>query len=124
MRVTGVLDQPRGFGAGDHVCWVYEDEGDRDRAGAAFLAEGLDRGERLMWSAPDGDAGGARAVAALGDVDALVGRGALILQDLGTAYRPGDPGGQVAAWAKATDAALADGFAACGSPPTRRPWCS
>jgi MEDS: MEthanogen/methylotroph, DcmR Sensory domain len=111
MRVTGVLDQPCGLGAGDHLCWVYEDEGDRDRAGAAFLGEGVDRGERLMWIASEGDARGRRAMAALGDVDALVERRALVIQGLGTAYRPRDPDDQVGAWDEATDAALADGFA-------------
>lgn len=59
VRMTGVIDDARGFGLHDHVCWVYEDPEDFRSRAREFLAEGLGQVQRVWY-------------VALGEVEGLV----------------------------------------------------
>ncbi|GGP41260.1 MEDS domain-containing protein [Saccharothrix coeruleofusca] len=113
MRTAGVLDAVRGLGLHDHVCWPYDDPADFRRRAVEFLADGLALGQRA-WYVADSDDEVMR-----GHLDELPGaaealeRGALQLHPIGETYRSGQvvtPADQVAAYAAATDQALADGY--------------
>lgn len=113
MRTAGVLDAVRGLGLHDHVCWPYDDPAEFRTQAVGFLSDGLALGQRAWYVAePDTDE-------LRGHLDGLPGvaealdRGALQLCSIGTTYRSGQvvvPADQVAAYAAATDQALADGY--------------
>jgi hypothetical protein len=108
-----VVDDVRGLGLHDHVCWAYDEQAElRDRS-LEFLADGLALGERVCYVA----SGPAQAllddVRSLADADGLLRPGALRVAPLEDTYGRHsvvDPGEQVAAYAAATEEALADGF--------------
>lgn len=112
MRAANLLDDFSGVEQGDHVCWAYDDEAVFDEAAARFLAEGRDRGERLIWVGDGGErlrAGGGP----LGAVDELTSRGDLRLLPLAEAYAadgPFSPEEQLAFYDGATRQALDDGY--------------
>src|SRR5690242_4841177 len=93
-----------------HVCWSYDDRRDLDAYARSYLGSGLDQGEQV-WYVP-GDQPGPVA-------EWLLGRGresrpdAVRVLPIGAAYPTGqvtDPAGQVAAYASATEQAVAAGF--------------
>lgn len=50
MRRQGLVDSPSGVGINGHACWGYEDlAGDFRDAAVAFLAEGIELGQALMF---------------------------------------------------------------------------
>ncbi|MEU4769665.1 MEDS domain-containing protein [Actinosynnema sp. NPDC023794] len=114
MRRSGFVDDTRGLGVHDHVCWRYDDVREFRARAREFLADGLEQGYRVCYVAP-------------GDAEALVEdlRG---IDGLGRALREGaaqvvsvdatyaidavvEPEAQVRAYAAATEAAVTDGFA-------------
>jgi anti-anti-sigma regulatory factor len=103
-----------GAGTTDHLCWVYDDDGDFDAAVRAFLAGGLARGERLLCVGErviDSLAGG--ATAPLGDTHALQAQGVLRTLTLAEAYAATGsftPEAQLAFYDEATRSAIADGY--------------
>lgn len=96
-----------------HVCFTYTSDEEFADAAVAFLADGRARGERMQLVA-DATAAELRSlVDPLGDVDALVASGALLLQPPEELYAFADAFSaedQLDAYARATERALADGF--------------
>jgi hypothetical protein len=86
----------------DHVCWSYDDLVDFRAYAAEFLSEGAAAGEYTWYV---GVAAGPQVTSLLGDVGRFV--------DVADAYTAGaaiDPDAQVAAYASATEAAVAAGY--------------
>lgn len=57
VRCHGLVDSPGGIGANGHACWGFEDPaGDFRDAAAAFLAEGVELGQALVFvGGPDAE---------------------------------------------------------------------
>ena len=110
MRRHGLADSPDALGLSGHACWGFDDIGELGAPAAAFLSEGSELGQRLMF------VGGPEAEAMVRETDpmkTLVQDGALQIAPFDAIY----PGGrrianvdQLAMYAGATDQALADGF--------------
>jgi len=110
MRRHGLADSPDDVGLNGHACWGFDDVADLQTAAAAFLAEGAELGQRLMF------VGGPEAEAMVRETDPMkscVQGGTLQVAPFDAIY----PGGrrmanadQLAMYAGATDQALADGF--------------
>ncbi|MBB2936056.1 anti-anti-sigma regulatory factor [Amycolatopsis bartoniae] len=113
MRTSGVSTSGRGFGVHDHVCWSYDDHADFLARAVEFLTEGLHLGLRTAFVAP-GAADELRAQLSRAEPLArALADGALTVESLDGVYGPDevvDPETQVAAYAAATEAALAQGF--------------
>ncbi len=113
VRNHGNLASAAGISAGDHVCWAYETHEDFFAAGAAFLAEGLVAGERLVFTA---DLSVEELTARLGllelDPD-LVSERALLLRPTAELYYPefrNLPAGSTHPFEKLCTRAIADGY--------------
>ncbi|MBV9649552.1 MAG: MEDS domain-containing protein [Pseudonocardiales bacterium] len=52
VRRTGVIEDARGLGLHDHVCWAYDDLNDFRCRAREFLAEGLELGQQVWYVAP------------------------------------------------------------------------
>jgi anti-anti-sigma factor len=110
MRRQGLADSPDALGLNGHACWGFDEVGDLSTAAAAFLSEGSELGQRLMF------VGGPEAEAMVRETDpmrTLVRDGTLQVAPFESVY----PGGrrmanadQLSMYAGATDQALADGF--------------
>lgn len=86
VRPSGLLGESDGLADTDHVCWVFDDPLSFADAARRYLAEGLDRHERLLCVGA-GLAEDFRAAGEpFGSLDALTARGALGFADLGSAY--------------------------------------
>lgn len=112
MRSVGVLDTPS-VRPGAHVCWCFDDEEDFRAAATAFLAEGRRLGERLVYVADAAEEELARQLAGLGDVDALIHNGALLVEPTRRLYQGDDafdPGAQRRTYEQLVAAALSDGY--------------
>lgn len=99
--------------ASDHLCWVYDDDGDFDRAVRTFLAGGLARGERLLCVGERVIESLAGNAAPLGDTEALKAEGALGTLTLAEAYAATGtftPEDQLAFYTAATRRAIEDGY--------------
>ncbi|MGM1060703.1 MEDS domain-containing protein [Saccharothrix sp. Mg75] len=113
-RRSGLVEHGRGFGAHDHVCWRYGDARDFHDRVREFLSEGLSLGYRVCYIGT-GDADG--LVEDLDGIDGIgeaLRTGAAQVASLDATYPVGaviEPAAQVRTYAKATDAALAAGFA-------------
>ena len=113
MRSEGVVDRPAPAARGDHVCWVYEDTASFAAVAARFLADGLARGERLLFV---GHAEGIAALrqpdTALPSVDSLVAGGVLAFVAVEGAYRTGhfDVDRQLQFYDAVTRRAVDDGY--------------
>ena len=110
MRRHGLADLPDALGLNGHACWGFDEVGDLSTAAAAFLSEGSELGQRLMF------VGGPEAEAMVRETDpmrTLVHDGTLQVAPFEAVY----PGGrrmtdadQLSMYAGATDQAVADGF--------------
>lgn len=104
----------RGCGLHDHLCWSFASDDELAAVATDFLADGLEAGLRVGIIVP-GDPAAARArLHGLGDVEALVADGRLIVDPVAERYadgRPFVPAEQLARCEEALDEALADGFA-------------
>ena len=99
---------------GDHLSWLFSSDDELIEAATTYLADGLDRGERLLYVAdrPTDDAL-LGDLAGLGDVGRLVADGTLSVQRSRALYAPGevlDGPRQVATYRRMTEDALAAGF--------------
>ncbi|HVL90783.1 MAG TPA: MEDS domain-containing protein [Actinomycetota bacterium] len=48
-RTVGPVPDTSGLGAGDHVCWVYADDEDHRAGVTRYFADGIERGERIVY---------------------------------------------------------------------------
>jgi anti-anti-sigma regulatory factor len=97
----------------DHVCWVYDDPVDFHQRATAFLIDGLAAGERVEYVGSDSFDDLHRQLGVVDGLDELISAGQLVVRSLSGIY--GDdavvvPTEPVAAYAAATQAALAEGF--------------
>ncbi|MEK6438482.1 MEDS domain-containing protein [Pseudonocardia sp. T1-2H] len=104
MRVAGELGEARGYGLQDHLCFVFDAPAEFDRQARLFLAEGLERGCRVLYvgdSPPSAaELAGARPGAVrVAPAAATYGAGPVV-----------DPRGQVREYAAAVAEALTYGF--------------
>ncbi|MBB5960685.1 hypothetical protein FHS29_007313 [Saccharothrix tamanrassetensis] len=96
-----------------HLCWWYRDPAEFLVRAKEFLAEGLALGQRVRYLGP---AGPDALAAALGEVDGMAaaldgGAVEVASPEPGSPSDPVvDPAGQVAAYAEATEEALAAGY--------------
>jgi anti-anti-sigma factor len=116
VRSSGSLDAVPRAGAADHVCWVHggDDDAVFDDAVRAFLAGGLERGERLLCVGERVIDSVRSEVPPMPDVERLVAGGTLQLMTVAEAYAAtGDfsAEGQFAFYDAATRQAVAEGYA-------------
>jgi DcmR-like sensory protein/STAS domain-containing protein len=105
-----VLTGPAEVRTADHACWVYDDDAAFAEAARQYLAEGLDRGDRLLCV---GDAAALEQVRRAAGTDRRVSRDALQFVPITGAYPAGGrlvPDAQLAFYQQATRRALADGY--------------
>src|SRR4051812_45894363 len=104
-----------GFRRGDHVLLPYHCEDDRDAMLESYFREGLARGERCAYAAPpSGLQRLERRLRAGGvDVDRMIERGALVLHNSDSIYRPEgafDTDRTISFICERIDVAIAEGF--------------
>jgi ABC-type transporter Mla MlaB component len=95
-----------------HVCWGFDDDVAFRRAAGAFLAEGHERGDRLLYVADAGVAEMREHLSGL-DVERLVHDGGLLLRPVGELRRPGrafDWRRQIETYRALAHAAVEDGY--------------
>ncbi|ANZ40430.1 hypothetical protein BBK82_34865 [Lentzea guizhouensis] len=113
MRRSGVVENVRGFGLHDHVCWRFDDRTQlRDRA-AEFLADGLRLGQTVRYIGSGAVDRLREELAGTDVLRAALRDGTAQVTSLDDAYPVGtviDPAAQVRAYAAATEQAVADGF--------------
>lgn len=112
MRRFGSVESVRGLGRQDHLCWGFDQPGDfRDNA-AEFLSDGLARGLKVGYVVSSVQ----QLTDELGEIDGLddlIDRGAVETISVESLYGANDavePEATVAAYAAATEKALAEGF--------------
>ncbi|QGN45669.1 MEDS domain-containing protein [Micromonospora sp. WMMD558] len=96
-----------------HLCWSYDDQEVFADEAERHVAAGLAGGERVWFVTPTPTGPVAERLAGLPGFAEAVDRGAAAVVPLGETYTSGavvDPPTQVAAYAAATEAALAAGF--------------
>jgi ABC-type transporter Mla MlaB component len=111
-RGVELLERPSGR-AGTHICWGFKDFEAYRTAASAFLAEGLQRGERIFYLA---DAPEDELLGHLEGIDAerLAEAGDLVVRPVRSLLGPDgsfDGPAQVQAYQSLVDSALADGYA-------------
>lgn len=111
-RGVELLDRPSGS-AGTHLCWGFDEAGAFMAAANEFLAEGAERGQRLVYLA---DAPAAELAGHLAGLDAekMVGTGVLITQPVRDLLQPDgtfDGPSLIREYQALVDDALADGYA-------------
>jgi hypothetical protein len=113
VRSHGLTEFATWPGTHEHLCWTYVSHDEFLDAAVTFLVDGIAAGLRVMYVA-ESPAGELREhVAPVGDVDQLCAAGTLILQPLDDVYDVDAnivPEQQLAAYAAATDQALAGGY--------------
>lgn len=110
-RGVELLERPSGR-AGTHICWSFDDDRDFRDAASEFAAEGIDRGERVLYLA---DAPADELPGHLVGLDAerLLQSGDLLVRPVHDLYgHDGDFDGpaQVAAFRQLACSTLADGY--------------
>jgi anti-anti-sigma factor len=113
VRAHGRVAEVPEAGPADHVCWVYDDDGDLDTAVSRFMAGGLARGERLLVVGEEMIDGLDAATLPFGGTEELVARGALTTLSLAEAYDATGrfvPEQQLAFYEAATRRAIDEGF--------------
>lgn len=113
MRAHGCIDSASGLGPGSHACWGFDQPGEFTDAVLEFFDDGLRHSERLLYVGSEPVAEQRERLDPLGDVGAMIDRGALLLVELGNIHRPGEPinvGAQVALYAGVAQAARGDGY--------------
>jgi anti-anti-sigma regulatory factor len=113
VRAHGCIGSGSGLGPDAHACWIFDRAEEFTDAAVEFLDEGLRAGQRLAYVGSEAVDEQRERLEPLGEVGELIDTGALQLFELGDLYRVGepiDPDAQIAIYAAATDAALADGY--------------
>lgn len=102
-----------GLTPGDHTCWVYDDVRQFGALAEEFLAEGVERHERVAYIGPAPREELATQLTKLGDVNRLLAQGQLELFSSLDMYRDAaeiDPAAQVEVFRVKGLSALADGY--------------
>lgn len=110
MRRHGTVPSPTGSSHSDHLAWCFDGRDDFDAAAVEFLAEGLERGERVIFAVEDPDPG---RLTGLGDVGRLLAEERLVLERVPDMYLTAGRFDIDACLARITafvDATLAAGF--------------
>ena len=114
MRYHGIAPTGAGFGLGDHLCWPFDGYEEFRRDALAFLADGAQLGQRLLYTADRPHDELQRDVLAwLPDAETLLTSGGLVIESLLDAYANSsvtDPGAQAAAYVALTGDAVAAGY--------------
>jgi len=113
-RRSGLVDRTFGLGEHDHVCWQYTAPGEFRERARDFLADGLARGLQVWYVAPGAAADLVEDLHGVEELDTGLRTGAARVVSLDATYPVGtvvEPVAQVRAYAEATEAALAAGFA-------------
>ncbi|MCE6996284.1 MEDS domain-containing protein [Saccharothrix sp. S26] len=114
VRRSGLVDRTSGLGPHDHVCWRYTAPDELRERARDFLADGLARGLQVWYVAPGAAADLARDLRGVDALDTGLRTGAARVVSLDATYPMGavvEPDAQVRAYAEATEAAIAAGFA-------------
>lgn len=111
VRSHGLVDSPQALGADGHACWSYQDlDGDFRDAAVAFLSEGVELGQALMFV---GGPAASELVRTVEPMSSLVADGSLQIAPFEAVYpggrRMADPD-QWSLYAETTEKALRDGF--------------
>lgn len=114
-RRTAGLREAADLRLGDHICWTYSSDEEHRAVLTAFVAEGLQAGQRIAHVAPRGEE--LRLIEYLGDcgVDAaaLIDGGRLVLGSAEKAYYPNgafDPEDSLLGFRAMAEQAVADGY--------------
>ncbi|HEX5984568.1 MAG TPA: MEDS domain-containing protein [Solirubrobacterales bacterium] len=113
MRAHGCIDSAGGLGADAHACWAFDETHEFVDASLEYLSDGLRTGQRLAYVGSEPVAEQRERLAPLGDVGAMIDKGALQLFALSDLYEVGepiDPQAQIAVYTAAGEGALADGY--------------
>jgi|GEM_PF-1839927 len=113
VRQHGCINSGSGLGPDGHACWGFEQPEEFVDATLEFFTDGLRSNQRLVYLSSEPVAEQRERLAPLGNVGAMVDRGALHLLELKDLYdlgRPVDPVSQVTLFKAATEAARADGY--------------
>lgn len=113
MRTTGVIENARGLGLHDHVCWAFDDQDDFRYRVREFLEEGLELGQRVWYVAPGDVETLADDLRGLAGMDLALRTGAAQVVSVDTAYPVGtviEPAAQVQAFVMAATQAVMAGF--------------
>ncbi|MDQ3765679.1 MAG: MEDS domain-containing protein [Actinomycetota bacterium] len=111
--MTGVIEDARGLGLHDHVCWAFDDLDEFRCRVREFLAEGLELGQRIWYVAPGDVETLANDLRDLDGMDLALRVGAAQVVSVDTAYPVGtviEPAAQVQAFVTAATQALRAGF--------------
>lgn len=113
MRAHGCIDSGSHLGADGHACWIFDQRQEFVDAALEYLTDGLRAEQRIVYVGSEPVEEQRELLAPLGDVGKMIDEGELLLFELASLYRAGepvDPDTQVAIYLAATDAALADGY--------------
>lgn len=112
-RLVGLHRPGAPAGPCDHAAWGYASDAERSRIASAWLTDGLRARQRALYVA-DGEVEALIGeLAEVPDVDAALQTGALVVFTAAEIYdlsAPIDPDRQLAGYAGAVEAALADGY--------------
>jgi hypothetical protein len=104
------VDEARGFGPGDHLCWIFDTHDEFRSRAVEFLTDGLLAGERCWYmGAADVDTL-TEDLRDIGPLNDLLRGDQLRVVSLAQAYGA-DPAAQVNGWAQAVQDALGAGHA-------------
>jgi hypothetical protein len=110
VRATGAVAEARDLGPGGHYCLAFDDRAEFRRQATAFLHEGVEQGDRVLYVA---DAPAVELAEVGARLRAAARPGAVEVVAVRSIYGVGevvDPAAQVRTYAHATIAALAGGF--------------
>jgi anti-anti-sigma regulatory factor len=113
MRTTGVMENARGLGLHDHMCWAFDDQDDFRCRVREFLGEGLELGQRVWYVAPGDVETLANDLRGLEGMDLALRVGAARVVSVDIAYPVGtviEPATQVQAFVTAAAQAVMAGF--------------
>ena len=111
MRHRGVIEAAEGLVPGDHVCWAYEDDAELLTAIKAWAADGVARGERVLYIAERPIEELRADLSVIDDLEKLLDDRRIVLGSPSTMYGDGpvDDLSLLTYYATATAEALADG---------------
>jgi anti-anti-sigma regulatory factor len=113
VRGHGCIDSAGGLGTASHACWAFDEQQEFVDASLEYLTDGLRTRQQLAFVGSEPVAEQRERLDPLGDVGALIDKGALQLFELSDLYelgKPVDAEAQLATYIAVADAAVADGY--------------
>lgn len=113
MRRSEFVDTAGGLGPQDHVCWPYTELTEFQTQACRFLSDGLFAGQRVLYLGRGDASRMIDELAPIVGLEAALASGRARVMSVDAIYPDGsvvDPVEQVAIYADATEAALADGY--------------